>query len=497
MTTTNCTDLGTTKEVNALRKAGQISEAFELATELLAVNPENIWNKRAMGWVLLEMMKSNTGTIPKKRALIKQLIALKIPNSDEIFYEQFRWKLGGYLFEIAKTETENLDWMADTLAQIFVGNSISTMYLLNAILKNQLYFSNFIGLVSNWGWSNFSESDCEQAVSSNGKPIPSLAERTYIAASKSIIEQNIIFSPMAFDFILQLGNVTVQHPNWNFARYYYAILLQKCGRKNEALAAFIPFAKRKSKEFWVWDLLATLHEEDLELQMACFAKALLCDVPDKFSLKIRFKLAEILISKGDWKAASIEIDTIMATRIKNNWKISSELNQFKENVKYQKPIAGSNNYILYTSLKHSAEMILHHGIPFQLGVIWNINQEKNTAQFFVDDTVNGGFSLKGKNLSLSIGDVVRIQTEKSETQLQAFYKVLNIRATTDLPLSSQVKSFTGQLRIIGRIGLIGDVMIASNFLTKLSTNQEYKGVAVVSYDFTRKKWGWKAIKIND
>ena len=45
------------KEVNILRKSGDIKEAFQMATADLQNEPDNIWYKRAMGWVYYEFVK--------------------------------------------------------------------------------------------------------------------------------------------------------------------------------------------------------------------------------------------------------------------------------------------------------------------------------------------------------------------------------------------------------------------------------------------------------
>lgn len=45
------------KKVFALRKEGKLQEAYNLATSLLNSDKDDEWNKRAMAWVLVDIIK--------------------------------------------------------------------------------------------------------------------------------------------------------------------------------------------------------------------------------------------------------------------------------------------------------------------------------------------------------------------------------------------------------------------------------------------------------
>ncbi len=496
MTANSMINLGTAKDVNALRKSGQLTAAFELANELLITNPENVWNKRAMGWVLLEALKSENGYINSKEQLIQQLADLQHPMEETIFYDQFRWKLAMYLFQSHDVEGKKMEWLLPILETVLPGSSPSNKFLLKALIKNSIHFVNFSAIMDIWGWINFDKTDCAQEILPTGKRIPSLAERAHIATAKCIIDKNEYRTLQVTAFIEQLRISTKRQPKWHFALYYYAILLQKTGREQEALTAFIPFAKEKSNDFWVWDLLATLHGSQDDMQLACYSKALLCKIPDKFSLKIRFKLAQLLINRGNWVAARIEIEKIIETRQQNNWKVSNEVLQVMLNPAYQNAVSTqTNNHSLYTSHKEGAEMLIVETIEEEIAIIWNINLDKNTAQYFVDENIHGGFSLNNIPEKMAIGDMVRIRLEKIQKVDESFYKVKNVNKATATPSSKQMKKFMGIPKNLGRVVKVSDVLIPSHIAEGLNGSVTYNGIAIVAYDYTRKKWGWEAFKI--
>ncbi|PWJ57301.1 hypothetical protein CLV98_1077 [Dyadobacter jejuensis] len=488
---------GTAKDVNVLRKNGQLTAAYQLAQELLTAQPHNIWNKRAMGWVLLDILKSENEDLDAKEGLIGQLADLQLPLSETIFYDQFRWKLAKYLFVVQDAESPNLEWLLPILEVVVPGSAPSNKYLLKAIIKNSANFVDFLTVMNIWGWDSFEAGDCAPQLTSQGKRMPSLAERAYIATAKTILQRDAYDTPQVGAFIEQLRKATMEQPKWQFALYYYANLLQKVGREQEALRAFIPFAKLKSNDFWVWDLLATLYHDQEEMQLSCYAKALLCKVPDKFSLKIRLKLAQLLIKKGNWQVARVEINKIVETRRQNHWKITPELVQIMRNPSYQVLTdEHSSNLKWYTSHKDLAEnLILDQGLE-QFAIIWNINPVKNTAQYFVDANIHGGFSLAHVKETLVIGDMVRLHLEKIDKDDQSFYKVKRVKKTSEKPASIHRKAFVGIPKALGRLVLIEDVLIPRHMAEGMNLQKSYSGTALVSYDYTRKKWGWTALEIN-
>ena len=52
-------DLSSTNKVFDLRKEGRLDEALQMARGLFQHNPNDVWNVRALGWVLISLIWEN------------------------------------------------------------------------------------------------------------------------------------------------------------------------------------------------------------------------------------------------------------------------------------------------------------------------------------------------------------------------------------------------------------------------------------------------------
>ena len=78
------------KKVFALRKEGKLQEAYNLATSLLNSDKDDEWNKRAMAWVLVDIIKIEINkNLQNAIAFFNQLISLKI--QDEVLETQIKY----------------------------------------------------------------------------------------------------------------------------------------------------------------------------------------------------------------------------------------------------------------------------------------------------------------------------------------------------------------------------------------------------------------------
>lgn len=78
------------KNVFALRSEGKLQEAYQLATSLLESNGDDDWNKRAMAWVLVDIIKKEIANNSQNAiSFFNQLTSLKI--QDEILEKQIKY----------------------------------------------------------------------------------------------------------------------------------------------------------------------------------------------------------------------------------------------------------------------------------------------------------------------------------------------------------------------------------------------------------------------
>lgn len=452
-----------------------------------------------MGWVYIEFIKTQCQSLQRLNAYLSRIQVLKLESSEEIFWEQLRWQIAKILFGIdnsssAEQWTISLNCMMSFPCQ--VSNGFST--LLKAIIKHQIEIPNLATFYPLFKIQNFQSSDFQTTILENGKAVPALVERVFIALSKSWIHQLQRFPKDSFQdelqvFLSDLDKVSDNHPKMMYLIYYRAILRLKLELPEEARNFFIPFAQKKQTEFWVWDVLSQLYADDIDKQIACLSKALLCKASNDFLVKVRQKMAELLIAKQHWAAAKTEIEGIVATRSQHNWQIPSQVSDWQK----LENIANANSYTsnksIYQNYAVLAEQMLISNLVIHVGIIWKTNTDKGTAQFFVSESINGGFQYAKIKQDLKVGDVFKFTLREVKSKETNFWQVCSLEKTEEQISVNCQKGFSGYLKRYGNTGFVEDVFIETQHLQNHSGI--VKGCAIRAFDSKKRIWGWKALNI--
>jgi tetratricopeptide (TPR) repeat protein len=469
-----------------------------LAESLLKNAPNNRYNRQAAAWVHLECLKKEATQLEKALPYLESICALGFDASEKILWEQIYWQVAKVLFKTtALLDSSILGRFFNCWKSFAVLPGQAYSVLLKSLLKHAATLPNLPDWVEYWGWEHLQGADFETETLTNGKKMPALAERVYLAVAKAYLSQtstdNIPF------FLCRLDAISETHPEMLYLIYYRALLRLKIGNPAEALQFFVPFAQKKHRDFWVWDLLAQLHSHDMGIQMACMAKALTCKTPPEFLVKIRYKMAALLVAEGRWQEARTEIEQFCQVREANHWRIPQEAIGWMNSVSYQNAERNATNAYLYTQLVKKAEELLWPKQNVILGVVWAINVQKQTAQFVVDEKTYGGFNYAKFGLkTLEIGQPLSLVLQLLKQADGSFWVVQDAATSTAPPIEHLVKSFEGILRMTGRIGFVGQVMVAENqihFAMNTCDTPKVAGKAVRAFDHKHQKWGWKAIYI--
>ena len=482
--------------MSRLRKNGQLDDAYQLAEQLLQEAPNNVFNRRAAAWVYLDLAKQYTFWSDKGLVLLEKMTALAFDETEKIWWEQLYWSVAKALFksptDIEPTFIPRFEqcWMR------FVGiGGQAYSVLLKALLTQSSRWSNLPKMVESWGLNHLQVVDFQNELLANDKQLPSLAERVYLATAKAYLQQPNTDAAL-LGFLARLDDVSATHPEMLYLVYYRALLYHKLGRLDDALRLFIPFAQKKHRDFWVWDLLSQLHVHDSRLEMACLAKALTCKTPPQFLVKIRQRFAALLIVDNQWDEAKSEIAQIVHIREANRWRIPSEVSEWQKSIQYKTAVAKPNG-ALYTHLTPHAEALLFRKVAVQIGVIWNVNLLKQTAQFFVNEDIQGGFCYAKLGIDLpKVGQLYQITLHEVQTSEGSFWKVQKATPTDATAQPTLVRNYSGALHLKGRVGFVDAVFLDFATLGFAPTPaMMVSGVAVRSFNAKNKEWGWKAISV--
>lgn len=502
-------------EIKALRKSGHLKEALEMAQVELDAQPDNIWVKRNISWVHYEYLKANAALESSEVFLdhLKHLNDLNLPEEEKMIFDNASYQIGKFIFSIQKMEHPNysiIDQVFDTVKHFhFTKPSESYSFLYKAFHKGYKNWSRYLEFADWWNFDHFLENDYVKDQLPNGKEVMSLVEQAYIAYSKKILEghesdenhfQKIIDHEKAISFLSKLDVIIDTHPEYQYPSYFKAKLLLATGDKEQVLKSFLPFAKKKRNEFWVWELIAETFANDDERKFACLCKALSLKTSDDFLIGTRKKLVPILIEKALYIEAKTEIVKIHTTIKRHGWKIPSQLNAWLNEAWFKTTNHNSNNQEFYNQHVALAEELLFMDIPEEIVIVEFVNKDKKILNFIKDRETNGYFKFQGLIHQPKVGDVLLVRLEHKLNK--KFYNVLTLKQLSKKyqKKSDAIKQISGSLKISGdnQFGFLDNVFVPPDLIKKyrVSNGDSLTGQAMLSFNKKKNEWGWKIFKIS-
>jgi hypothetical protein len=390
----------------------------------------------------------------------------------------------------------------------FTKPSESYSLLMKAFQKGSQNWSRFIEFADWWGLENFGDEDYQQE-EYNNRQMPALVDKVYGTYCKKLIEGEAVDTFGAVrevdkdkikEFLPQLDVIIEKHPEYRYLSYYKAQMLLETGNKENALVSFLPFAKQKQNDFWVWGLMAEIFKEDKDLEFACYCKALSLKSPNEFLIKTRHEFSKLLVERELFAEAKAEIKNIVSVRQAKGWKIPNNIIQWIENDWYKDAEEISNNKSLYEKHRKKAEELLYRDLPEHLVVIEFVNHNKNILSFIKDKKFNGFFNYEGFVKKPKIGNIIKVRLEAVGND--GFHRVLTLETIEDsskIELPTSIKEVSGIIRIPdGKdFGFLEDVFVNPDIIKfhKFKNKDHIKGKAMLSFNKKQDNWGWKYFEI--
>ena len=499
------------KEIKELRQAGKLEEALQMTNQTLETDPENIWNKRAAAWVYYDYLKkyAQLETFDSFKENLIKLKDLQLPEDEKMVFDNSAWQIAKIVFSMQKGETTDfnkINELFDILGSFhFTRPSEPYSLIYKAFHKGYQRWPQYLAFADWWSFENLRSEDFLKE-EFNGKKMMSIAEQAYIAYSKKLLEGNLVDSfgqQRALDkeriklFLPKLDVIIENHPDYQYPPYFTAKRLLALGDEENVLSAFLPFAKQKRNDFWVWELMAEIFSEDKEKQFACYCKALSLKTSEDFLVKLRQTFAQMLIEKRMYNEARTEIQKIITTREKHEWKLPNQIVQWTEQEWYKSASSKKDNLDFYSRFTKQAEAILFQDIPEEIIVVEFVNENKGVLNFVKDKRKHGFFRHNDLLNKPQVGDLLKVRFKGNGQD--GFYKILTAeKAESDLT-SDAIKKFNGVLRIISpqNFGFIDDIFIEAKIIeaNHLTEGDTLEGRALLSFNKKKNEWGWKALEI--
>jgi len=456
------------KDIRDLRKADQLEEAYQLALGALQEEPESLYIRREMGWVLYGMVKKAIQEKDLDAVLnrMEEFFGLDLTGPEEAMVHQNLFQQGvNALFKFFDPKANKTQFQEPVFRQIlgfldqleFEKPGKEYSWKLRAILRMHEYLDDLAELALKWDLTHLRPEDFEPE-EYQGKKLPSLAEKAYNAVGRALSEGKVQPDPfgrweMQWDeeaitsFLPDLKRVSEVHSDWWFLHLYRARLMRITGEPMEEVRkAMLPLVKKKSGDFWVWQELAETYADDPEMQLACLSRAMLCRSPARFLVNIHQFMAEVLIREERYAEARTEIDQLVQTREKEGWKIPGPVQGWMRSAWYASASGKGDNRDMYARLAPKADEVLHVGLPWRVAVIEGVHPHKPMAFYRIDRSNAGHVPTEMLSEKVQPGDLVELRIENRKGKKGTYAHVLAARAYSGMPPDGLVKDLEGTIR---------------------------------------------------
>jgi hypothetical protein len=496
------------KEIKELRQSGQLEKALNLALSEYQQDPDNIWTKRNLSWVYYDYVKSNclSAQFESFCKNLKSVSELQLPADEKLLFDNTGWlvvKLGFALLRENDIDFEKFNTLFDLIKEFhFTKPSEVYSSLFKVFHRAYKDTDKYLAFADWWNFENFRREDYNNETLPNGKTIMALAEQAYIAYTKQLLPKQIMHGmtvfdkEKAFDFLPKLDIIEELHPEYQYPPYFKAKLLLALGSHDNILSSFLPFAKKKRNDFWVWEVMSETFTNDEEKVFACYCRGLSCSASEEMIVKLREKIIPFFIRKEMWDEAKTEIVKIQQTRTENNWKVSNNINQWVNQSWFANAKKKNNNHEVYKQYIPITDELLFSDVPEELIIVEFVNSDKKMLNFITSDKKMGFFKYDRFLKSVKIGDTLNVRFLKKNNSGLCSVATITLYDAPNLK-QQFIKEFEGTIKFSenNSFGFVDNIFVSPTLISKskLANNLFVFGKAIKSYNKKRGEWGWQAI----
>ena len=380
-----------------LRKAGKLEEAKNTIIPYIEKNPQDERAKTSFGWIMYDFLKKAEDNIDRycqHLELFNRYITIDFHSPNE-YMKTLKDAIFWSIYRVVKDSEENTNKIfapfiklcGNFRGAIFEKRTGTAQYrdparllvkefFRNLDSKNYFQFVNYIG----FDWFTRRDYECTTFTNNQGETIQlrPLAEWILNFHAKKLFAADDVTALEIDRYILILEQEIEKNPSFEWLPFYKIKLLIKNNRKKEAYEDLLQFARKKRKEFWVWDLFSEVVPEEEKFKYLC--KALLCRAKPEMLVGVQEKIIPYLIQNGLYSHARFELDSLIAIRERNGWPISRRLMGWKNEAWYTSTDPAPGREGLY-QFAREAEKVLYQAIPPTDVFVTYINTEKGTIHF--------------------------------------------------------------------------------------------------------------------
>ncbi|MDY3109154.1 MAG: hypothetical protein SOW50_03440, partial [Lachnospiraceae bacterium] len=364
-------------DIAKLREAGQLNEAY---TAIQSYYPEHVKERNCAnqyGWILSDLAcaAAEKQDIKELCRILEETCAISIDKSTIPPMEHLAWGLLKMLRMYAEKTWNDyavLDVLIAplTLMHYHEGSKVASLICSGVCkVKNWKRAGELLIVLANY---LLQDDYLPYKSPTTGRKIMSLAEN----ANCKICNWLLQTAPQdeVEKFLPTQCTLIKAHPEYTYPTFYLAKMLLKCGRNEEAIRELKPFARQKSGEFWVWELLGDA-QETIEESLPYYSKALLCRTKEEFLVKLYEKVGLVFAQAEQYPMAHTLLDKAIEIRKSHGWHAGYNLQEATRLDWYKQSRKADDYQHILAQTAEEAEIYLYGENKVFQGVL-RINAEK-------------------------------------------------------------------------------------------------------------------------
>ena len=500
----------TVADIQAARKAGNLTEALQMAEALQGDYPQDLGLLRQMAWIHYGFIK-NASEKGDRQAFYQHLdaiIELGLDLRQEgLLGNQIAWRVYALAKDWGDQHAAEAGHLLDKMKSFTFDRDqdpVPSVLLLRLALKVKQRYPGLLDFMAWWDLANLPAKEYEKYVPQSGRPIMSLAEQAHNAYAKALLDLHRLSPEAALarieGYLPQLTQLIEEQPQYEYPPYQRAKLLIAIGKPEQALMDMQQFVLRHDRVYWPWAALGTIYHELERAKEACICigMALTLEQNEVYLIRLRPQFAELLLESGNKAAAKRELLLALDTLAANNYKVPYRVSQHQQADWFKQTEASANNQSLYKELAGKAKGLLYGHLPQEAGIITQIDAEKKRVHVLVS-RVKRGFFRTQKPAQWEPGQTVAVRLETCQGTQGPYFKVVTCESTNMVPSASIYQPYAGIIyRAPNRdFGFVGEgqdrIFIPAHLMRLVTEGQNVAGVAIAKFDKKKERWGWQAV----
>ncbi|MDF9843790.1 MULTISPECIES: hypothetical protein [unclassified Paenibacillus] len=518
-------------EAKKLRKMEKLQEAFQVILPYLKANQDNEDAVITFGWIMYDYLKISEGNVDRYSNNLRILNDNAVLSFESCFFNESttddskKMLVNSILWSIRRVIMKGELFANNVFPELlrfcgheakfienrglYVNSKSSASRFLIKEMIGRLNDANYLLFMDIIGFDWFDRGDLQKTnfTNNNGESVEvrPLAEFVLNFHAKKLLSLDLyMVTEQRLHSMIDVLNIHIRkNPSFEWLLYYKAKLLIKVNRKDEALETVTSFARTKSKDFWVWDLISELGNDDEKFN--CLCAGLLCKSKPEMIVGLQEKIIPILVEKKMSSHAKFELDELISTRMKKWGKISQQLEKWKSESWYleAKPAKSRDDLKEFAD---QAEEILYRTLPFTNIFVTYINKDKGVVNFAYLGNSSLSMIKDGYFYMDSIKEThhwitdealkVRMVEDKKRPNLFKLYKLAPGDETF---LSNFVQTGSGYVdkEYTKPFAFVNDAFISPKLVEEHNIQNDDKVDYIQKRRFNKKKnaWGWTVEKI--